>query len=47
MDEFDDDRGANDEGHEDGPAPYYGRDYYRAERDRRETPREDRERWGY
>jgi hypothetical protein len=47
MDEFDDDAGANDEGHDDGPQPYHGRAYREAEYDRRAMDSYDREAWGY
>jgi hypothetical protein len=45
--EWDDDAGANDEGHDDGPQPYHGRAYREAEYDRRAMDSYDREAWGY
>ena len=45
--EWDDDAGANDEGHDDGPQPYHGKAYREAEYDRRAMWSEDRDAWGY
>lgn len=47
MDEWDDDAGANDEGHEDGPQPYHGRAYREAQREYRGLTREEREEGGW
>ena len=46
MNEWDDDAGANDEGHSDGPQPYYGKAWRQAEYDRRCMDRDDRDAWG-